>query len=189
MFVPLLRYCDPLPWPPRRVLVAGSSGSGKTTLALLVARAWEMPYVELDSLFHGPGWVPRPAFQADVEQFAAQPRWVTEWQYTDVLGPLLGERADLVLWLDLPRRSVMSQLVRRTVIRRLRDEQLWNGNKEPRLRTVLTDPEHLVRWAWRNHGRAGIRVADVLSRRGDDVAVVRLGARRELKVWVHRNLS
>jgi hypothetical protein len=30
-----------------------------------------------------------------------------------------------------------------------RDEELWHGNKEAPLHTVFTDPEHIVRWAWR----------------------------------------
>lgn len=170
------------------MLVAGTSGSGKTSLARLVAESWRLPRVELDALHHGEGWVPRPAFVEDVERFAAQPRWVTEWQFTNVLGDLLPDRADLVLWLDHPRHLVMRQIVVRTVVRRVRRERLWNGNVEPPLRTIFTDPEHVVRWAWRTHGGPGQRVAGLLARRGDEVAVVRLRGRRQVRDWVSRNL-
>jgi adenylate kinase family enzyme len=83
---------DPLPRRPRRVLVAGASGAGKTTVAGRVAAVLGVPHVELDSLYHGPGWVPRPEFEADVYAFTAGPAWVTEWQYTKV-RPLLAARA------------------------------------------------------------------------------------------------
>ncbi len=74
-----------------------------------------------------------------MEWFSSEPSWVTEWQYSPV-RPLLAERADLVVWLDLPRFTVMSQVVNRTVRRRLSDEPLWNGNLEGPFRDVLHRP-------------------------------------------------
>src|SRR5215211_6534429 len=104
--MPLLRDADPLPRRPTRVLVAGTSGSGKTTLAGIVAGTLALPRIELDALHHGPGWTIRPAFEADVERFSSGPAWVTEFQYAAVRDLLL-ERADLLVWLDLPRPVVM----------------------------------------------------------------------------------
>jgi adenylate kinase family enzyme len=117
--MPLLRWSDPLPHQPVRVLVAGTSGSGKTMLCAMIARAWDLRQVELDSLHHGPHWEPRAEFEEDVQAFVSQPRWVTEWQYTARLGTLLIDHADLVLWLDHPRRQVMRQVIIRTMRRRL----------------------------------------------------------------------
>jgi adenylate kinase family enzyme len=42
----------------QRVSVVGSSGSGKTTLAAQIARCLGAPHLELDSVFHQPGWEP-----------------------------------------------------------------------------------------------------------------------------------
>ena len=179
--MPLLGPDDALPARPRRVLLAGSSGAGKTTVAAAVAGALGLPHVELDALFHGPGWTPRPSFVADVERFAADHAWVTEWQYGPVRD-LLASRADLVVWLDLPRARVMPQLVRRTLVRRLRGELLWNGNVEPPLRTFLTDPEHIVRWGWTQHAAARRRV-QVLRAQRPELTVVRLRSRREVRRW------
>lgn len=179
--VPLLGPGDPLPHRPARVLVAGTSGSGKTTLAARIAAALRLPHVEIDALFHGPGWTPRPSFEADVHRFSAGPAWVTEWQYTPVRAHL-ADRADLLVWLDLPRALVLRQVVRRTVVRRLRRERLWNGNVEPPLWTVVTDREHIVRWAWRTHDRTAGRVAEVRRRR-PDLVVVRLRSRAEIDRW------
>ncbi len=187
--MPLLTWLDPLPAVPSRVLVAGTSGSGKTTLATRISLAWQLPRVELDALHHGENWVPRPTFAEEVEAFAAQPRWVTEWQYTDKLGLTLLGRADLVVWLDHPGHLVMRQVIGRTLRRRLRREVLWNGNMEAPLRTIFTDREHIIRWAWNTRGSAGRRVAGLLAERGEQVHVVRLSGRRQLTAWTDRHLG
>ena len=85
----------------RRVTINGGSGSGKSTLARRLHEALDLPYVEIDSLAHGPGWQPRPSFVDDVTRLTAGERWVIEYQYDDV-RPLIRERADTFVWLDLP---------------------------------------------------------------------------------------
>ncbi|GAA1620372.1 hypothetical protein [Actinoplanes couchii] len=186
--MPLLEWDDELVVRPRRVLVAGVSGAGKTTLATAVGRSWGLPRIELDALHHGAGWQPRAEFAGEVATFAGRAEWVTEWQYTSKLGDMLHSRADCVLWLDHPRSLVMRQVLRRTVRRRVLREQLWNGNVEPPLWTILTDPEHVVRWSWRTHGGPGERVRALLDERGADVTVVRLRGRRQVVGWAGRNL-
>lgn len=94
-----------------------------------------------------------------------------------------------MLWLDHPRRLVMRQVIGRTFARRMQRERLWNGNIEPPLWTVFTDPEHVVRWAWRTQGRPGARVAALLRQRGHEVIVVRLRGRRQVARWVSVNLG
>lgn len=173
---------DALPRRPRRVLVAGASGAGKTTLAARIGRVLGAPHVEIDALFHGRDWAPRESFPADVEAFSAQPEWVTEWQYGAVQG-LLAERAELLVWLDLPRARVMRQVVVRTVRRRLRRQRLWNGNIEPPLWTFFTDAEHIVRWAWSTHAKSAQRVA-TLRQELPELDIVRLRSRREVQQWL-----
>ncbi|MGO4256238.1 AAA family ATPase [Marmoricola sp. RAF53] len=170
----LLGPDDPLPQGlrPRRVLVNGSSGGGKTTLAAALAVDLDLPHTEIDALFHGPGWVPRPEFLDDVAELAASPAWITEWQYS-AAQPVLLPRCDLMVWLDTPRPVAMWRVIRRTVRRRLRREILWNGNIEGPLREVFTDPEHIIRWAWSSHPRAAQRVEAVLCDR-PELPVVRL---------------
>lgn len=167
---------------PRRILVAGTSGSGKTTLAGRIASLAGAPHTEIDALYHGPGWTPRDSFMADVAAFAAEPAWVTEWQYGEA-RPLLLSRADLLVWLDLPRAVVIRRVVCRTVQRRLARTVLWNGNLEPPLSTFLTDPDHIVRWAWRTHHESAGRVlAAAISRA--DLPVVRLTSQHEADRWL-----
>lgn len=180
--VPLLGCDDALPRPVARVLVAGTSGSGKTALARRVADVLQVPHTELDGLFHGPGWQPRPSFVHDVEHLSAAPAWVTEWQYDEV-RPLLAARCDLVVWLDVSRWTVLRQVTARTVSRRLRRQTLWNGNREPPLWTALRDDDHVVRWAWSSHPGTARRVLRLLEEQ-PTLPVVRLRTHQEADRWL-----
>ena len=140
----LLEWNDPLPARPRRILVSGTSGAGKTTVAAALAVRLGIPHTDIDGLYHGPGWVPRPEFADDVAALAAREEWVTGWQYS-VVRPLLLGRADLLVWLDLTRATVMRQIVPRTLRRRLRRVELWNGNRQ---RASVLTPRSIWR-LWR----------------------------------------
>jgi adenylate kinase family enzyme len=173
---------DSLPPATARILVTGASGAGKSTLRETISTALHLPTVEIDSLHHGPHWTPRPSFAADVEQFAAGPRWVIEWQYSEVRALLL-DRADTLVWLDHNRWTVTQRVVRRTIRRRIRRIELWNGNSEPPLRTIFTDREHIVRWSWSTHRKRQREALDVADQTGGPL-VVRLSGQRQVNRWV-----
>ena len=162
--------------------MAGPSGAGKTTLAGRIADHLGVEHVEIDALFHGPGWEPRPTFEAEVEELSGRPAWVTEWQYP-AARPLLLARADLMVWLDLPRPTVMRQVAARTVRRRLGRTVLWNGNVEPPLHTFFLDSEHVVRWAWSRYPEAAARVEEARRVR-PELPLVRLANRRSVAAWI-----
>jgi adenylate kinase family enzyme len=182
LVVQWLTAADELPYRPSRVLVAGTSGSGKSTLARGLADILDLRYIELDALHHGANWTPRPAFAIDVARIAAESRWITEWQYPAVREQL-ADRADLMILLDLPRWAVMTRVVRRTLSRRVRRIELWNGNLEPPLYTILSDRDHIIRWAWRTHGEHPGRVADCIARR-PTLPAVRLTTPAQIPGWL-----
>ncbi|SDS96232.1 Adenylate kinase [Microterricola viridarii] len=183
----MLTAADALPHRPRRVAVAGVSGTGKTTLAARIAAVTDGAHTEIDALYHGPDWVPRPEFLDDVLDFTSAESWTTEWQY-NAARPRLGERADLIVWLDLPfARVTLPRVVRRTIRRRARREQLWNGNVERPLWTILTDPEHIIRWAIATRGVYRQRIPE-LERLHPHLVIVRLRSQREADAWVATTL-
>jgi adenylate kinase family enzyme len=133
--------------------VVGNSGSGKSTLARKLAATLGVPHLELDSVFHQPGWEPLPPdeFKQAVAARAAEDGWVIDGNYSAV-RPVVWARADTVVWLDLPRRTVMRQLTWRTVRRALTRQELWNGNREPVANFFRWDPEQsVISWAWHKH--------------------------------------
>lgn len=173
---------DPITWKPQRIAVAGVTGSGKTTLCKHLAELLGIRHVEMDSLHHGPGWTRRETFLADVREFIAGPRWVTELQYREA-RPMIVQRTDTILWLDYATPVHMTRLLRRTVRRRVRREELWNGNYEPPLRTFLTDSDHILRWGWRTRKKFK-QVIPTFSERFPEVHVVRFGHPRQTERWM-----
>ncbi|NQX28383.1 AAA family ATPase [Microbacteriaceae bacterium VKM Ac-2854] len=167
---------------PARVAIAGPPGVGKTTLALRVAERIQAPAVELDELFHGPNWSIREQFDAEVDAFTREPRWVTEWQF-DTAKPVIAARADTLLWLDLPLRVALTRLIRRSIRRRGGREQLWAGNTEPPLWTALVDRNHLIPWSLRV--RRALR-AEVPAAARSGLRIVRLRSQAEVDAWVAR---
>src|SRR5262245_60362525 len=117
----------------RRIVVRGGSGVGKTTLARLLARHLDVPHVELDALHHGPNWAAASAEEMRSSVHAAlddERGWVVDGNYDEKLADLVLDRAELVLWLDLPLPTKLVRLLGRTAARWWREEELWNGNRE-----------------------------------------------------------
>ena len=168
------------------MIVGGISGVGKTTLARLLSRRLDLPYVDFDALFHGPGWTKRETFRDDVEAFVAGDRWITDSDgYSDVRD-IVWDRADTLVWLDYSRARVMSRVVRRTIARVALRQRLFNDNRE-RFLAPFVDPEHPVRWAWTQHGRRRhTNLRRIAEPRWRDLSVVRLRSPRETREWLTR---
>lgn len=137
-----------------RVSVVGCSGSGKTSFARQLAAALDVPHVELDALHWEPGWVEAtPEVFLDRARAATGcPAWVIDGNYQGKLGRLVWERADTVVWLDLPRRQVMTRVILRTLRRVLTRPELWNGNRESwRSFLVWRTEDSVIGWAWTSY--------------------------------------
>jgi adenylate kinase family enzyme len=133
--------------------VVGCSGSGKTTLARSLARTLGVPHVELDAIFHQPGWTPLDddTFRARVVQATKAPGWVVDGNYSTVRN-IVWRRADTVVWFDLPYAVVMARTIRRTVRRVVTRQELWNGNKEPWTNLCSWNPEKsIIAWSATRH--------------------------------------
>ena len=121
--------------PGRRIHVIGLSGSGKSTLAERLARALDMPFVDLDALNWLPGWVALneqdPAeLERRFRQATAGERWVTAGSYTGVAQRAFWPRLTTIVWLDLPVPLLVSRILRRSWRRWRSDELLWGTNRE-----------------------------------------------------------
>ena len=163
----------------------GGSCTGKTTLSGELARALGVPHVELDALHHEAGWQEAPAevLQARVDAAldAAPDGWVADGNYHGKIGTSVLERADTVVFLDLPYWLTLRRVIWRTVSRIVRREELWNGNRES-LRLALSR-DSIVWWVVTHHGR----YREEWPSRYEalpHLRVVRLHSPREVRDWL-----
>jgi adenylate kinase family enzyme len=167
----------------------GSSGAGKSTLARAIAKRIAVPYVELDAFMHQPGWQQRPDFEfmSDVDKATSESGWVVDGNYMRFVieGPVW-RRADTVVWLDLPRRTVMRQVIARTVRRAVTREVLWNGNREPLSNFVSLDPDdNIILWSWVKYHEFVQRYLDAMADpRWRAIRFVRLRSHAEASRWL-----
>ncbi len=117
----------------------------------LAARMGGVPVIELDSLFHGPGWTPTPTdvFRERILAATSGDAWVIDGNYSAIRDVTWG-RADTLVWLDPPAPLVLRRLFSRTNRRIRSGEELWNGNRET-FRGAYLSRESLYLWALRSH--------------------------------------
>ena len=139
----------------KRVAVIGGSSVGKTTLSKELARRLGVTHIELDALHHDPGWTEasEEVLQARVDAAiaAAPDGWVADGNYHGKLGVSVLERADTLVFLDLPYRTALRRVTWRTFRRLLSREELWNGNRET-LRNTF-GRQSIVWWVITQHGK------------------------------------
>lgn len=170
----------------RRVRVVGTTGSGKTTFARRLAGRLGVPHLELDAVFWDAAWTKRDVEEARVLIGAfttsSERGWVTDGNWTTGTVGLLDD-ADAFVWLDYPRRTVMSRVLRRTLWRGLRRTELWHGNREDLRSLLQRDPEqNVVLWSWTTHERNRARYSALAAE--SPIPVVRLHNPRDARRWL-----
>ncbi len=164
----------------------GTSGSGKTHVAEALATLLGLRYVCNDAIIWRAGWQPAPPD----EVYAAIDAATREdgWTFDGNLGPSAGDRlvlgrCDTLVWLDLPRREVWWQIIRRTLARTIGREPLWHGNSE-RWRTLLS-ADSMIWWSIKTFSRRRGAYARLFADpRYAGVIRVRLRGRGELDRWL-----
>lgn len=168
-----------------RVAVIGTSCAGKTTFARAFCGTFDAPHVELDSLYWGPNWTPRPTeeFRAAVDAATAAPRWVCDGNYHSVRD-LVWRRATAIVWLNYPFGVVMSRALRRTWDRCRDQTLLYAGNRES-FRKSFFSSDSILLWVLRTHWRRQREVPKLL---GEDeyahLKVVDLRSPDEARVFL-----
>jgi adenylate kinase family enzyme len=173
----------------QRISVIGSSASGKTTMARTLSQALGLPHLELDSVFHLAGWrqLEDEAFRSRVAAFTKGDGWVIDGNYTSHgVAQLVWPRADTVVWLDLPRTTVLRRVVSRTLRRMITREELWNGNREPWSNLIDPRPEHnIIVWAWTRHAPTRRKYEALLGDgTWDHLTVIRLSTPADVRAFL-----
>lgn len=165
--------------PMERINVVGTSCSGKTTLARTMADRLELPCVELDALFWGPGWQPvaPDLFRSRVGEAARGERWVLDGGYS-VVRDVIWARADTIVWLDFPMPTVLARWARRTAVRIVRGDEFWPGTGNRESIRHAFGRESLLAWILTTHRRRRRTMLAQLEQR-PDLRAVRLRSAAE----------
>lgn len=102
-------------------------------------------------------------FQRRVEEVVQAPTWVVDGNYTAVRN-VIWERADAVVFLDLPLHVVLCRLVPRTVRMVVGRTELWNGNREPVSNLWSFNPERsVIAWSITHHAEYRRRYTEMMA--------------------------
>ena len=167
----------------RRINVIGTSAAGKTMLAATLADLLGVRHVELDALHWEANWteVAPEVMRERVAAAIAGDAWVVDGNYS-VVRDLIWARAEAIVWLDLPLRTILWRFAVRTSRRIIGREELWNGNRE-RLRTQLASRDSLLLWILSTYRRRRREYPARLAERPDLLAV-RLRSARAAHEWL-----
>lgn len=165
-------YCQPL----ERILIIGSGGSGKTTLAQDLAALTGLPLIHLDQEYWSANWTPtpKPDWHRMVDALIATPRWIMDGNYGGTLERRL-QRADTVVWLDLPRVLCLWRVLRRS--------RYYHGRPRPEMPDGCDERLSLdfLRWIWLYPHRQRPRLQRLLQSLPPTTRVHVLRSRREVR--------
>jgi adenylate kinase family enzyme len=172
--------------PGRRIAVVGASGCGKSYVAEALAAKLGIPYVCNDAIIWRPDWVPTPRDERALEMEASTrgPAWTFDGNLNASEDATVLERCDTIVWLDLPRWQVWSQVTWRTIRGLITKTPHWrNGNVE-RWR-IFFSRENIVWWSIRTFlARRRYYAALFADPAYTDRARIRLPSRRAVNAWL-----
>ncbi|HET9852274.1 MAG TPA: hypothetical protein VFP56_07190 [Candidatus Limnocylindrales bacterium] len=162
-----------------RVAVIGSGGAGKSVFSIELGRRTGLPVVHLDRHFWSPGWVAMEdePWAARVRELAAADRWIIDGNYGGTM-PIRFERADTVVFLDLPRVICLLSVIWRSFRhRRTPRPDMAEGNPEK------LDPAFL-QWIWSYPRTRRPEILRQLGALPSTTQVVRLTSRRAMRSFL-----
>jgi adenylate kinase family enzyme len=175
------------PAPGRRIAVVGTSGAGKTHVAQALAAILSIPYICNDAIIWRPRWqeTPRAERINAIDAATGAGAWTFDGNLAarNPDDKIVLKRCDTIVWLDLPRREVWSQVLWRTLKRVITREELWHGNRES-LRMMLSRDSILL-YSVKTFSRR--RAAYEMLFQDPELAtkaLIRLRSRREVEAWL-----
>lgn len=98
----------------QRIMIIGSPGSGKSTFAQLLARELQLPLIHLDKLnwIDDKDTVSKEVFLERLDKVVSGSSWIIDGNYGSSMEVRL-KRAELVIWLQVPRLVCLYRVVKR----------------------------------------------------------------------------
>lgn len=172
----------------RRFNVVGTTGSGKTTFSRRLAAMLAVPHIEMDALFWGPNW-----HWPNDEEFFSRLRaaidhdaWVLDGNYTRSLS-IKWANVDCVIWLDYSFARTIWQLLCRTAVRLVSQEELWEGTGNRESLCGILSRKSILLWAVQTHWKHRRKYESLLiSPDHANIAFVRLCSPNQAEAFLDR---
>ncbi len=164
-----------------RVMILGSAGSGKSTLSRKLSSILDLPVIHLDKYYWKPNWVPTPAEEWDrvVEELTMTEQWIIDGNYSRTLD-LRISRADVVIYLDMPRWLCMYRIVKRRVMYHRKSRPDMNEGCPEKL-----DVE-FIKWVWNYRTRSRTKTIEKLERSKNQTEIIIARNRKEVNELLKR---
>ncbi|MDQ1235145.1 adenylate kinase family enzyme [Paenibacillus sp. SORGH_AS306] len=164
-----------------RVIVIGCSGSGKSTLSQKLHKILQLPIIHLDRYYWKANWqaTEQGAWDQKVTEFALTDRWIIDGNYSRTLDIRI-ERADVIVFLDMPRWLCMYRIVKRRI--------QYHGKTRPDLNKDC--PEKLdigfLKWVWDYRKRNRVKTLEKLKQVKQHQKVVIIRNKKQLEELVEQ---
>ena len=98
----------------QRIAIIGNAGSGKSTLAQKLHEIAKLPVYHLDKYFWKPNWVQRDPGEYKVmhDELSQRDAWIMDGMNLRLLESRIA-RADIIIFLDMPRRTCFWRIYKR----------------------------------------------------------------------------
>ena len=171
-------------FPYQRVNVVGTSSAGKTTFARALAARLRVPHVELDALHWERNWTgaaPEVMRERTAVAVAAD-AWVVDGNYS-MVRDVVWARAQAIVWLDYPLRTILWRYAWRTQRRVRSREELWPGTGNRERLGNLVSRDSLLWWILSTYRRRRREYPARLAAE-PHLAAVRLRSPAEAAAWL-----
>lgn len=109
----------------QRVLILGINGAGKSTFAYRLGQVTQLETIHLDKHYWRQGWIRTRTrdWEMKMEKLLAKTNWIIDGNYPSTLDMRL-EKADTIIFLDVPRFQALMRVIDRFFINRHNIEKL-----------------------------------------------------------------
>jgi adenylate kinase family enzyme len=169
----------------KRVLVIGSSGSGKSTFARRLGEAISVPIIHLDKLYWSPNWVGTTdeiEWQTKVERALQGDTWIIDGNYSGTLLLRL-QKADTVIFLDMPRVICVWRVVKRAAFYRKKTRPYMGADCDEKFDWKFLE---FVRYVWNYPARSKPKVEKLLAQNQNAKTIVRLKSKKDVENFLQK---
>jgi adenylate kinase family enzyme len=123
-----------------KILIVGSGG--KSTLSNALSNKFHLVRIELDAIHWQPNWIELSdnEFKTEVAKQiqSAKKKWVVDGNYHGIVGDLIMNQANTIIWIDLNWKTILYRIIKRSIKRAITKEFVCGTNKESFKRTFFT---------------------------------------------------